>query len=64
MKPDTSQKAVGRFEPYTDEGNRYNYGEMQPFYDGDWVRYVDYSALSARVAELEAELAKVTQGEE
>lgn len=55
-KPDLSR--AERYEPYTDEGNREGYGEMEKQPDGEWVRYEDYRALldAKEAAEAHAEL--------
>lgn len=47
----TDTTEVERFEPYTDEGNREGYGQMEPCEGGDWVRATDYDALAAKLAE-------------
>lgn len=46
----TNTTEVKRFEPYTDEGNREGYGQMEPCEGGDWVRATDYDALAAKLA--------------
>ena len=40
--------AVERFDPYTDEGNREGYGEMEVQADGEWVRFTDCQAAIQR----------------
>jgi len=52
----TKKETVERFEPYTDEGNRYNYGQMEQLEDGDWVLYEDYRIKATRIAELEVKV--------
>ena len=46
--PTPTRAEVERYDPYTDEGNREGYGEMEKQSDGDWVSYADYQALRER----------------
>ena len=52
----TKKETVERFEPYTDEGNRYNYGQMEQLEDGDWVLYEDYRIQATRIEALEVQI--------
>lgn len=52
---DTSSEAVERFWPELDWlENDYCGADMQKDPDGDWVRYSDFAALAAKLAEAEA----------
>lgn len=50
--------AVERFDPYTDEGNREGYGEMEVQADGEWVRFTDYQAAIQRAEAAENDALK------
>lgn len=52
---DTSPESVERLSPYAVDGGCDAYGEMESDGVGDYVKYEDYEALSARVAELEVQ---------
>jgi nitrate reductase NapAB chaperone NapD len=53
-KIDVTPEAVERFEPEGYNGTLSAW--MRPEISGDWVRYEDYAALSARLAEVEADV--------
>lgn len=53
---DTSQESVERFSPYAVDGGCDAYGQMEQDDFGDWVRFEDYTALSARLAEAQMQL--------
>lgn len=52
--------AITRFSPFAVGGGCDAYGDMEDDTHGDWVRYEDYEALTARAAAAEMALAKVT----
>ena len=52
---------IERYEPYTDEGNREGYGNMEPYPEGDWVSFDDYVALAAERGALQAKLEKAVE---
>ena len=51
-----SDDLVRRWEPYTDEGNYYNYGNMEECSDGYYIEYQDYKDAADRIEELEAKV--------
>ena len=57
--PTPTRAEVERYDPYTDEGNREGYGEMEKQPDGDWVRFTDYQALRERAEAAEAEATRL-----